>query len=279
MNRQMTFQQQIAPSTFDEIRQLVYKISGISLSDSKESLVKARIAKRMRQLGIFDYSEYLNHILSDTTGIEIQLLLDAISTNTTGFYREPNHFIFMREAVKKWACEGIKNLRVWSAASSSGEEPYTIAMELKETLGTSSPIDVKILATDINTTVLTAAQKGQYTSERIEPVPKHLLHRYFTKSEYGGEFIYTISHELKKMIIYRQFNLAHHPCPIRPDLDIIFCRNVMIYFDADMRNRLTTEFERLLKPGGYLFVGLAESLAGLDSKLECIKPSIYQKRK
>jgi len=279
MNRQMMFPQQMAPSTFDEIRRLVYEISGIALSDSKESLVKARIAKRMRGLGIFNYNEYLEHILDDTTGREIQLLLDAISTNTTGFYREPNHFIFMREVVKKWSEEGMRNLRVWSAASSSGEEPFTIAMELKELLGTSASIDAKILATDINKTVLKAAQKGQYTPERIEPIPKHLLQRYFTKSEYGNMVIYTVSHELKKMIIYRQFNLAHQPCPIRPDLDIIFCRNVMIYFDNDMRKRLTAEFERLLKPGGYLFVGLAESLAGLTTNLECIKPSIYRKGK
>lgn len=262
--------------TFEAIRQIVYDRSGISLNQNKESLVRARIAKRMRKLNLDDYSAYLEYVIDDQDGTEIQEMLDAISTNTTSFYREADHFDLIRKLVRGWVDSGARTLRFWSAASSTGEEPYTLAIELKETFGP-IPIDAKILATDINSSVLRDAQAGRYTEDKVEPVPKFLRNKYFTKEKHGSEHIYVVKDSLKEMILFRQFNLSTQPYPIKRALDLIMCRNVMIYFDGGLRRKMALEFERLLKPGGYLLIGHAESLTGMAKKLKCIKPSIYVK--
>ena len=261
---------------FDKIRQIVYEKSGIALNESKDSLVKARIAKRMKTIGIDSYEEYLVRITNDSTGMEVQHLLDAISTNTTSFYREAEHFQWLRKIVKEWMDAGQRKLRIWSAACSSGEEPYTIAIELLETFG-SMRMDAKILATDIAPSVLVAAQRGEYSHKRVEPVPRELLNKYFTRIERGEDVSYMAKDELKRMILFRQFNLSKPPYPLKNPLDIIFCRNVMIYFDNRLRAKLAVEFERLLRPGGYLMIGHSETISGMTTMLRCIKPSIYIK--
>jgi len=259
-----------------EIRQLVYDRSGILLKESKVALVKARIAKRMHQLNLADYGEYLNLILTDNSGQELQSLLDAISTNTTSFYREKDHFDFIKSIVRDWINNGQRHFRLWSTASSTGEEPYTLAIEFQEALGNKA-VDAKILATDINREVLQIAQKGYYPEDRVIPVPMALRHKYFTKTKDERGYHFQVRHNLRELILFRQFNLTTMPYPIRPDLDIILCRNVMIYFDRGLRIRLAVEFERLLKPGGYLLIGHTESLTGMSSRLSCVTPSIYRK--
>nr|MBN2278474.1 chemotaxis protein CheR [candidate division Zixibacteria bacterium] len=262
--------------TFYRLREIVYQQSGISLNDSKESLVKARVAKRMRALRMESYDDYLDLILNDPTGVEIQMLLDAISTNTTSFYREADHFDFLRTVIKDWLNKGQRIIRIWCTASSTGEEPYTLAIELAENIGRHS-VEVRILATDINLQVLRAAQSGVYTEDRIAPIPKHLKTKYFNKIKHNHEIVYQVRDDLKKMIIYRQLNLSTPPFPIRPEVDIIMCRNVMIYFDTGLRRKLAVEFERLLRTGGHLFTGHAESMTGMAKRLKCLKPSIYIK--
>jgi chemotaxis protein methyltransferase CheR len=262
--------------TFDYFRSIVYDKSGIYLNNSKEALVRARVSKRMRALDIPDFSEYLRYVVEDSSGTEIEQLLDAISTNTTSFYREADHFDLMHNIVRQWITDGLRNLRVWSAAASTGEEPYTLAIELKECIG-ASPVNVKILATDIAPSVLMTAQRGEYDEEKVEPIPKLLKSKYFHKKTMGHKSTYMVKDELKKMIMYRQYNLSIFPFPIKRPLDIILCRNVMIYFDAKMRKKMAVEFERILKPGGYLLIGHAESLTGMASRLKCLKPSVYIK--
>jgi chemotaxis protein methyltransferase CheR len=263
-------------ATFSKIREIVYETSGISLNQGKKSLVKARIAKRMKVLGLEDYGAYLSYVLEDKTGAEIQHMLDAISTNTTSFYREADHFSLIREVVREWLDLGRNTLRFWSAASSTGEEPYTLAIELKETIG-NKPVTAKILATDISTKALLVAQRGSYPSDRISTVPKYLRTKYFIKRKQESELIFDVRDEVKNMILFRQYNLSNAPYPIPVDLDVILCRNVMIYFDMELRRKLAAECERLLKPGGYLLIGHAESLTGLTTSLERIKPSVYVK--
>jgi chemotaxis protein methyltransferase CheR len=262
--------------TFDKIRQIIYDKSGIFLNESKDALVRARISKRMRKLGLEDFGDYLRCVVNDQTGKEIENLLDAISTNTTSFYREADHFNLIRSLVQGWIDNGQRKLRVWSAASSTGEEPYTLAIELKEAMGV-SPVDTKILATDIAPSVLATAQVGEYDDERVAPVPNFLLAKYFVRRRNGNKNIYTVKDVLREMVLYRQFNLSKFPYPLRQNLDIILCRNVMIYFDGDLRKKLALEFERLLRPGGYLLIGHAESLTGLAPGLKCLRPSIYKK--
>lgn len=261
-------------TTFNRIRDVVYQKSGITLGDNKQALVRSRITKRMRILRITDYDDYLDYVLRDASGEEIQHMLDAISTNVTSFYREAVHFDFMRRVVKEWANKGHRSLRFWSAASSTGEEPYTMAIETLETIG-NRKIDVKILATDISSKVLQISMVGDYVEDRVMPVPEDLLAKYFIKRKENGETIYSVNQRLRDLVIFRQFNLSSPPFPIRNPIDMIFCRNVMIYFDRTVRTGMVNEFHRALRPGGYLLVGHAESITGLSNGFKCIKPSIY----
>ena len=260
-------------STFNSYRKLVYENSGIKLSDGKEALVCARIGKRMRELGITDHQEYLRHIIRDESGQEIIHLLDAVSTNVTSFFREPDHFHFLEEILKKWVLSGQERLRIWSAACSSGEEPYSIAMTVLEAIG--DIYDTKILATDISTRTLERARRGIYEASKMEQIPKILRERHFQRSNESGSPSYIAEPALRNMIAFRRLNLSDPPFPMRGPLDLVFCRNVMIYLDYRVRQGLLREVDRLLKPGGYLIVGHAESLVGLMSGFKPIQPSVY----
>jgi chemotaxis protein methyltransferase CheR len=263
-------------STFNKIRRIVYDISGISLNEDKYALVNARVSKRMRKLGMADHKHYLQYVIEDDTGIELQHLMDVISTNVTSFYREADHFDFMRIVLTKWNDKGLNRLRIWSAASSTGEEPYTIAIEIREVLGNSNS-NVRILATDISSEVIKTAIRGVYNEERLSPVSRAMKAKYFNKIGGVDEAKYMVKDEIKNMVVFRIFNLSSFPYPLKGPLDLIFCRNVMIYFDRNLRSRLVAEFRRLLKPGGYLFVGHAESIAGMADGFKVVKPSIYVK--
>lgn len=263
--------------TFNNFRKLIYEKSGITLNESKEAMVSARVAKRMRALGLTKHKDYFNHVIKDEGGQEIVYLLDAISTNLTSFFREPEHFALMEELMRKWVAQGQRRFRFWSAASSSGEEPYCMAITLLEAVGNKNP-DIKILATDISTQILKKAQEGIYKEERLEKVSKTLITRYFSRHYQGDNGIcYQVRDELKRLIVFRRLNLSKPPFPMRGPLDAVFCRNVMIYFDNSVRARLLNEITRLLKPGGYLMVGHAESLAGMLTNLKNVRPSVYVK--
>ena len=237
--------------------------------------MSARIGKRMRALGIADQREYLQFVMNDTSGEEIVHLIDAISTNVTSFFREAPHFDFLSEVMARWYNEGQRRFRLWSAASSTGEEPYSLAITLSETLD--SGTDVRLLATDISTRVLEKCVQGIYSGDRVETIPKPLLDKYFTPFREGTEIRYSVKAPLRKMVVFKRLNLSTPPYPMKGPLDVVFCRNVMIYFDNETRGRLLAEIHRLLKPGGYLMVGHAESLTGMMSNLKGVRPSIYVK--
>lgn len=261
--------------TFNQIKKIVYEKSGISLKEGKEALVTARIGKRMRALGITVHKDYMKYLLSNENGDEMFRLLDAISTNVTGFFREAKHFDFMKEIVGEWLKEGQRRFRFWSAACSSGEEPYSMAMVCAE-VSQAYCTDVKILATDISTKVISKCIDAVYPEEKFKNVPKYLRCKYFGKEkDADGNTFFRAKEQVKKMIICRRLNLASPPFPMHGPLDMIFCRNVMIYFDNEVRIRLLWELYRLLKPGGYLMVGHAESLTGMVSDFRVVQPSIY----
>ena len=263
-------------ATFKKFSNIVYENCGITLSDGKEALVCARVGKRMRTLGIPDHRSYLRYIEQDDSGAEVVQLLDVISTNVTHFFREPSHFDFINETVTEWLGQGLRRLRFWSAACSTGEEPYSLAMTLHDMLGERA-MDIKILATDISTRVLKQAQEGIYAGEKLKPIEPARRKRFFKKTLNGSSDQYAVSDELKQLMVFRRLNLATPPFPMRGPLDIVLCRNVMIYFDNTVRSRLLAEAYRLLKPGGYLIVGHAESLTGMMSNFKSVKPSIYIK--
>ncbi len=263
---------------FDELRTIVYENSGISLSDRKITLVSARINKRLRHLQLASHEDYLNYIKTDKTGEELVRFLNVISTNTTHFFREPVHFEVLASLIKKWASQGQRRFKIWCAAASSGEEPYTLAMTVLENVkGTN--VDVKILATDISTEILAKAQAGVYQAETVNGIPKHLLSRYFTKIREGAGYYYQASDQLRGLITYRRLNLATPPFPMKGPFDVVFCRNVMIYFDNAVKKRLVDDIYRLLKPGGYLMIGHSESLTGLGTDFKSVQPAVYIKTK
>lgn len=263
-------------ATFNKFRQLIYDESGITLSSSKESLVSARIAKRMRTLELAEHSDYLRYVVEDRSGEEIVNLIDAISTNVTSFFREPEHFDLVEQHVAKWLRAGQTRFRFWSAASSSGEEPYSLAISIQEAVA-GARVDVKVLATDISTRVLQKCATGSYIADKVETVPATLRDRYFNVHREDGEKRYEVKPSLRQMVVFQRLNLSQPPFPMHGPFDMVFCRNVMIYFDNAVRGRLLAEIHRLLKPGGYLMVGHAESLTGMLSPFKPIQPSVYLK--
>jgi chemotaxis protein methyltransferase CheR len=263
--------------TFNKFREIVYANSGIALNDTKEAMVAARISKRMRILGLETHEQYLHYLLQKESENEITHFLDVISTNVTSFFREVSHFKFLTSIVEKWLSKGKNKIRIWSAAASTGEEPYSIAMTLLEASGGRN-LDMRILATDISTSALSRAQKGIYASSVIESIPDMLKRRFFIVHNQNNDVVYEANDLLKNMIVFRRLNLSKPPFPMTGRLDMVFCRNVMIYFDNSVRTRLVNEIYRLLNPSGYLLTGHAEGLTSITTELKCLEPSIYQKQ-
>lgn len=265
----------IDTATFERFVDLIYQRAGIKLGPHKRALVSSRLGKRMRTLGVADYQQYFDIVQQDATESELVALLDAISTNVTHFYREERHFDVLADLLRKWEQQGQKRFRLWCAAASTGEEPYTLAITLSENLRQVN--DTKILATDISTKVLDTARRGLYDQQKVSKIPPQMRSKYFSAVRQNGGTAYEVAPRLKNMITFARLNLAEPPFPMRGPLDVVFCRNVMIYFDNPVRKRLLDEMYRLLKPGGYLMVGHAESLSGLLSEFKSVAPSIYIK--
>jgi chemotaxis protein methyltransferase CheR len=265
--------------TYQAFADLLYNRCGIALGDQKEALVSARIGKRLRVLGLATYKDYLEIIkgVGPEAEKEFTEFMNVMTTNTTHFFRENDHFDFMAEAVQNMVAEGRTKIRIWCAASSSGEEPYTLAMTfLENSQGFRG--DCRILATDIDLNILAMAKKGEYSEEKMKGVSAQLRTRYFTSTGMGKDRLYRVNPTLSGMISFNRLNLAKPPFPMKGPFDIIFCRNVMIYFDNVVRKNLLAEFERLLRPGGYLMVGHSESMAGgLCNLPSAGKPSVYVK--
>jgi chemotaxis protein methyltransferase CheR len=265
----------MSPATFRRFRSLIYRLSGIALGESKEGLVRSRVSKRMRSLGLQDYDDYLEHLMADSSGEEIIHLLDVISTNVTSFFREESHFPMLSQAVRSWTSENRSRLRFWSAACSTGEEPYSMGMTALESLE-GRPVDLKILATDLSTRALERARAGVYSLERTEGVPLDLRSRYFQRESKGAP-AQRVRAALRTTVSFARLNLAEVPFPMSGPFDVVFCRNVMIYFDAEVRRRLLREIHRLLRPGGMLFVGHSESLTGMTTGFKALVASVYVK--
>ncbi len=259
--------------SFARLKRLVYDLAGIDIKPGKEALVSGRLQKRMRELGITSFKAYIDRIAAEPEGDEVVLLLDAISTNVTSFFREAEHFDLLRTETARWLAEGRTRLRVWCAASSSGEEPYTIAMTMMEVIG-NRPVDLKILATDISTRVLDMAKRGAYAATAVKNVPAPMRERWFVP-EQGGQLV-RVKDDLRRLITFNRLNLAKPPYPMSGPLDAVFCRNVMIYFDNEVRTRIIAEVRRLTRPGGLFCVGHAESLSTLQGDLKSLQAAAYR---
>lgn len=263
---------------FKKFCDIAYQKAGIDLKEGKEALVSARVAKRLRALKMNSVSEYLGFLESDETESELVNFLDAISTNYTHFYREMDHFEELEKHITSWIKDGQSRFRIWSAASSSGEEPYSIVMTMLDAIE-GRDIDFKLLATDISTRILSKAIEGKYSADRVEPVSRNQRSKYMIrhKAKDKSDDIYEIKPEVKQAVMFKRLNLSTPPFPMSGPLDFVFCRNVMIYFDRSVRQRLISDVERLLKPGGILVVGHTETLAGIKHGMRVIRPSVYEK--
>lgn len=266
----------ISSKEFEQFRELIYQECGISLSDNKKTLLVSRLSKRLRTLELDSFQAYYDLVSGQTDSDEFTLLLDLVSTNKTDFFREPKHFDFLREQIIP-TLQSSRRVRIWSSASSSGEEPYTIAMTLYDSVPDPERWDFKILASDISTRVLARASSGVYEDERVRSLPKDIVERHFLKGKGASAGMIKVKPHLREMVRYQRINLMDDTFPIKNPLDLIFCRNVMIYFDRPTQTKLINKFYHYLKPGGYLFIGHSESLQRLDQQFKAIAPTIYQK--
>lgn len=255
---------------FERIRRLAYDKFGLDLRQGKEALVAARLGKQMRAARFRTFEEYCRHVVADRTGAALADMIDALTTNFTGFFREGVHFEFLRKSVLP-ALDG--RVRIWSAACATGEEPYTIAFSALEELGQTAAARVRILATDISNRALETARDGVYQADRCEGIPPQPAARYLVRA---GEGRWRVREQVRQMIDFRRLNLIE-PLPQIGAFQVIFCRNVMIYFDRPTREGVVGRLAATLEPGGWLFTGHAESLTGIRHELEYFKPAVYRK--
>ena len=268
-------------SDFNKFSHYVYDTCGINLHEGKKQLLKARLGKILRKKNFKSFRQYYDHVVSDESGNELILLLDSISTNLTYFFREPAHFDFLKDrALPKLMKHGTaprgRFMNFWSAGCSSGEEAYSIAMTVGDALNNLEDLPVRILATDLSTKVLKTASAGIYEKKKIEKMPLEKRKRYFQRGENQWKGYFRVKRQIREKISFRRLNFSEDFC-FEDQFDVIFCRNVMIYFDNSTRQALVGKFFRYLSDGGYLFIGHAESLSGLNHSFRYIQPSVYQK--
>ncbi len=265
---------ELSDAQFDKVRNLVYRECGIHLKSGKEALVRARLTKRLRALKMGSFREYINYLENEGNQLELSSMIDVMTTNKTSFFREIDHFHFLGDSVLPKLED--RRVRLWSAGCSSGEEPYTLAIVLLESLPDIDTRDALILATDISTQMVQLTKSAIYTEDKLATLPKSLLNRYFVKMRSSGTAVYQASPKLRKIVRTARLNLME-PWPMKGPFDAIFCRNVMIYFDKPTQHKLINRFWELLRPGGYLFVGHSEGLSSIQHKFRYQQPAVYKK--
>ncbi len=270
---------EITDAEFKRLVKYMYDNFGINLS-AKRVLVQGRLGNMLNDRGFKNYDEYLDAVMKDSSGTEVTTILNKLTTNHTFFMREPEHYTFLKETILPYMTETCKKdhvLRIWSAACSSGEECYTTAMLMDQYFGAEkAKWDTVILATDISQNVIAKAKRGIYSDEGMKGLSNEWKDRYFNKLSDGK---YEICQGIKDEVVFKTFNLMD-PMPDKykaKPFDLIFCRNVMIYFDAPTKQALVGRFYDVVKPGGYFFIGHAESINRNDTKFEYIKPAIYRR--
>lgn len=270
---------------FNKLASYIYNNFGIKMPQSKKIMLEGRLRKRLRVLKMQTFTEYCEYVFSPAgADEEIIHMIDLVTTNKTDFFREPAHFDYLvspaiPELVVSYGCGINRPLMVWSAGCSSGEEPYTLAMVLSKYAEQYPGLTFEsiVLATDVSTQMLDRAKKAIYDESRIEPIPDNYRKKYIMKSKNADRQLIRISSEIRAMVRFRRVNLMDQDFGFREPLDIIFCRNVIIYFDTPTQNTLLNKYYKLLRPGGYLFIGHSETLHTLDVPFIQTAPTVYKK--
>lgn len=262
---------------FLKFKELIYQEAGIKLTDLKKALVQARLSKRLRCLGIPSYRDYYQYLVENFSDEKIEFI-NAITTNKTEFFREGSHFAFLtKQCLPELQSRGKKKITVWSAGCSTGEEAYSIAITIREYFAESPAPEVRILATDIDTNVLERALNGVYTFEQVKEIELPILKKYFMRGVGDNEGLFRVKDELRNMVLFRRLNLLDDAYPMKGRFDVIFCRNVIIYFDRPTQRTLFEKFSRYLDDQGYLFIGHSENLTSISNKFTLLGQTIYRK--
>jgi chemotaxis protein methyltransferase CheR len=266
---------------FSRLGVFIENACGIKMVQSKRAMLESRLVKRLRATSIPTTHEYVDYLFSPEGQAHEQIhMIDAVTTNKTDFFREPEHYVFLSKTVlPSLSDDGTagNNVLVWSAGCSSGEEPYTLAMVMSEYGVVRRNFKFRILATDISTRVLDAARHGVYEEEKVEPVPMEIRRKYLLRSKDSSRGLVKIVPAVRSLIEFRRLNLMDEDYSIQSPVDVIFCRNVIIYFDRATQMRLMTHFIRHLRPGGFLFLGHSESLYGLNLPLVQAASTVYRR--
>lgn len=278
------FKQEISHNDFIKISAEIYKICGINLTDTKKPLLEGRIRKRARQLGYESFDSYMKYLFNGN-GFKDELipLIDVVTTNKTDFFREPVHFEYLEQNALPLLMEQnagpykIKNINVWSAGCSTGEEPYTLAIVLSEYFEKHPDYSFAIYASDISTNVLKAANLGIYEHERIEMMSEALRKKYLLRSKDPEKQLIRISREIRSLVRFSRINLMDEQYKLHENMDVVFCRNVLIYFDKKTQEKVIRNLANKLNKGGYLFLGHSETIMGMALPLERVASTVYRK--
>jgi len=265
----------MSQKNFDQVKEVAYALTGIKLTDHKKNMIYSRLARRIRQRGLNSFDDYC-HLLNQQGNDEATEFVNAITTNLTSFFRENHHFEYLKnsvfpELIKKNSAS--RRVRVWSAGCSTGEEPYSIAICLSEQMPIGS-WDIKVLATDLDTNVVAHAKRGVYQDDRIESIDQGRSRKWFLRDANGSEV--RVKRSLQELITFKPLNLLER-WPMKGPFDVIFCRNVVIYFDKETQKKLFNRYADMLAPGGYLFIGHSENLHKVCNRFESLGKTIYRK--
>jgi chemotaxis protein methyltransferase CheR len=268
----------LSDAEFSQLGAFVERRCGIRIPEGKRTMLEGRLRRRLRNLGLDNFSDYCALVLGGKAEDEVALMIDEVTTNKTDFFREPQHFIYLtQQAIPALMQSGLNEVRCWSSACSSGEEPYTLAMVLAEASLLTPGLRWQILASDISTEMLDLARGATYGEERIAPVPEPLRKRYLLRRRDGAALVRIVP-QLRDRVRFRQINLLDRDYLLGGQLEVIFCRNVFIYFRKELQAAILDRFCRALVPGGFLFLGHSETIQGFDVPLVQVAPTIYRKK-
>lgn len=274
------FDAKLSDKDFMRASNFIQKNYGIKMPSVKKIMLQSRLQKRLKALGMTSYTQYLDFVLGKDGKAEIVNMMDVVSTNKTDFYREPMHFEFLKDTLLPEYYQDKSNglFKVWSAGCSTGEEPYTIAIELTEFMINNAGFDFSIFGTDLSTKVLKKAIEAVYPINRVDVIPLDLKKKYLLKSKNKEKNLVKVTTALRKKVTYDRLNFMDADYKVNEMYDLIFCRNVLIYFDRKNQENIINKLCRNLKHGGYIFFGHSESITGIDAPLTHIKPTIFRRK-
>ena len=276
---QKIYAAKLSDAEFNKLSNFIYTRYGIKMPPVKKIMLQSRLQKRLKALKIYSFKDYINYVFSKEGNEEVIHMMDVVSTNKTDFFREPAHFDFLKEmALPELYNRNIKNLKVWSAGCSSGQEVYTLAIILSEFAEKNQDFDFSILGTDISTQMLKKAYKAIYPEDEVAMIPLETKRKYMLKSKDPKKKLIRINKKLRQKTKYMRLNFMDENYPVTEKYDIIFCRNVLIYFDRETQEKVINRLCRHLKPDGYFFLGHSETITNIDVPLKQIMPTVFKRK-